>query len=279
MTVCRLKIAEVDYAYQDAGNGSSLLLLHGFTGCKENWDWLIMQFEPQRRVIALDLLGHGQSSAPKDHLRYAMERTAADLKTFLDTLNIPEVDLLGYSMGGRLALYFALTYPWMVNSLVLESASPGLEGIDLQKLRRLSDEALADRIEQNGILAFVEEWESLPLFASQARLSDAVRQKLHEQRIHNDPLGLAYSLRGMGSGAQPSLWERLCELHLPVLLIVGALDEKFTAINLRMKNSISGARLEIVPDAGHSVHLEQPLAYERLLRDFLKDLDFPQGSI
>ena len=263
-----LQSGGLEFAWWSDGAGQAVVFLHGFTGSKESWLRLGRGLAVERRVLAVDLPGHGKSSAPADARQYGMPQVCAHLAGMLDQMEIERIDLVGYSMGGRLALYFALESPLRVRSLVLESASPGLQSEDERKLRRQSDEALADRIEQDGVDAFVREWEHLPLFASQAGLDEVTRLELRAQRLDNRPLGLANSLRGMGSGVQPSLWNCLGELRIPVMLVAGAKDEKFLALNQRMAAMISQARLEIVPEAGHTVHLEQPGVYESLLRDF-----------
>ena len=177
-----------------------------------------------------------------------------------------EAILLGYSMGGRIALYTA--FSGFFRALILESASPALADPLERAQRRSNDEQLAASIERDGIVAFVEYWEHLPLFASQQRLPYEQRQALHEQRLHNSASGLANSLRGVGTGAQPALQERLATLSLPVLLIAGILDTKFCTITHQMAQSLPDAQLHIVPDAGHTVHLEQPEVFDQIVGDF-----------
>lgn len=241
-----------------ATSQSPYLLLHGFTGAGANWSPVAQMLAQHACVIMPDLLGHGATAAPDDPARYAMPAAAADLFALWQALALPPVHLVGYSMGGRLALYTALEYPRMVARLTLESASPGLDSEAERAARRAADEALADRIERDGMAAFTASWENLPLFATQS--ADA-KARLRAVRLAQRPRGLANSLRGMGTGAQPSLWPRLPSLALPVHLVVGALDVKFVAINQRMAERIPGARLTVIPDAGHAVHLEQPDAY------------------
>lgn len=245
---------------ETAGSTSAppVMLLHGFTGAASNWRHVMATLAPSHHVIAPDLLGHGSTAAPEDAERYAMPAAAADLFALWQTLSLPPLHLVGYSMGGRLALYLTLAYPQMVARLTLESASPGLEAEAERAARRASDEALAARIERDGIPAFVDTWENLPLFATQSAEAKAA---LRPVRLAQRPHGLANSLRGMGTGAQPSLWSRLTELSMPVHLIAGALDSKFVAISQQMQARIPDARLTIIPAAGHTAHLEQPTAY------------------
>jgi 2-succinyl-6-hydroxy-2,4-cyclohexadiene-1-carboxylate synthase len=174
--------------------------------------------------------------------------------------------LLGYSMGGRIALYTA--FSGYFRALVLESASPGVAGSRERRERRSADEALAQRIERDGIPAFVSYWESQPLFASQNSLSTDRRALLHEQRLRNRPDGLASSLRGAGAGTQPDLHGKLPTLHLPVLLIAGALDTKYCAIAHDMAACLPAAKVEMVDHAGHTVHVEQPEVFDRLVLQF-----------
>ncbi len=253
----------------DEQNGVPLLLLHGFTGSAANWLPLMEMLGRNRRVIAVDLLGHGGTDSPDDPARYRIERAAADLIDILDLLDIVQVDLLGYSMGGRLALACAVEYPLRIRSLILESASPGLATSAEREARRQSDCALADCIEKKGVSAFIDYWESIPLFASQMNLPHEARAQLRAQRLTNNPRGLANSLRGMGTGAQPNYWDTLRHLVMPILLITGALDTKFSKIGMDMHTAINRSRLHIVPGAGHTVHLEQPRLFGELTRDFL----------
>ena len=256
--------------YHVFGQGKEpLLLLHGFTGSSQNWEPILPLLTAVGPAMTVDLLGHGRSAAPNDPTRYRMETAAADLAALINDVTEPPVDLLGYSMGGRLALYLAIHYPQLVKRLILESAAPGLASEAERQARRQQDESLASWLEESGITAFVDRWEKLPLWASQAQLQPEKRALLRQQRLQNNPVGLANSLRGMGSGAQPNLWPLLAELDRAALLIVGELDQKFVAINQAMVAQLPQAELAIVPNAGHTVHLERPLAYAHLCNTFL----------
>lgn len=246
-----------------------LLLLHGFTGSSANWDHLLPVFGERYSVITVDVLGHGRSASPPDPKRYTLPQVADDVIALLNAWQIGQTAVLGYSMGGRLALYLACIYPERVSQLILESSSPGLVTEAERAARRQSDEALADWIEANGIEPFVERWEKLPLWASQQQLPEDVRLRLHQQRLQNNPTGLANSLRGMGTGAQPSLWEKLPALTLPTLLIAGELDTKFVTINKEMAELLPNSRLHLIPQAGHTTHLERPSAFATAVLTFM----------
>ena len=249
--------------------GPTLVMLHGFTGSAAGWGKHLDTLAAYGlRMIALDLPGQGQSDAPGDARRYAIEYCRQDILAALQKLGVSqdEAVLLGYSMGGRIALYTA--FSGFFRALILESASPGLGDPAEREQRRISDEALAASIERDGVQAFIDRWEKLPLFASQSRLPPEAREALRRQRLSNRPGGLAQSLRGVGTGVQPSLYARLPALHIPVLLIAGELDTKFTAIARSMAQALPQFQLRIVPGAGHSVHLERPEEFDVLVGDF-----------
>lgn len=260
-----IEIRGTHYYVEVTGRGEPLLLLHGFTGSSQNWQPLLPTLADRFQVIAPDLLGHGRTDSPTDESRYTIDEAASDLMALVDGFGYKEIGIIGYSMGGRLALYTAVTYPHRVNRLILESASPGLASAIERQERVTRDRELADWIEAQGIEAFVNRWEQLPLWASQEQLPTETHQRLRQQRLQNNPVGLANSLRGMGTGAQPSLWEKLAELTMPVLLITGELDEKFAAINRQMAEQLQNVRLEMVAGAGHAVHLERPSSFLKII--------------
>jgi 2-succinyl-6-hydroxy-2,4-cyclohexadiene-1-carboxylate synthase len=250
------------------GTGDPLLVLHGFTGSARNWQTLMTQLQDDYRLIAPDIIGHGQSAKPADIQRYQIEHVAAEIMALVTE----PVHLLGYSMGGRLALTIAVHHPDKVRSLILESAAPGLQTSTERDARRTWDYALADRIEREGIRAFVDYWETLALWDSQRQLEPAVRDRLRQQRLQNSPRGLANSLRGMGTGVMPPLWDALPHLTLPVRLLVGEYDEKYVALNQRMAQVIPRSDLIVVAGAGHTVHLERPDDYAKLVRQLLQTI-------
>ncbi len=265
----QVQVNGINYYFEERGQGTPLLMLHGFTGSSVGWRELGEMLAGHCRIIAIDLPGHGHSSSPNNPQRYAMEDVASDIITLLQTIEIQHSDLLGYSMGGRLALYLAINKPDFFGSLILESASPGLDSQILRQNRINQDNLLADFIETEGIPAFITQWQQLPLFESQQKLPRARQEEQRQQRLKNSPVGLANSLRGMGTGCQPSLWQQLATLRLPTLLLSGAFDPKYVAIGRRMAQIITDSELKIMPNAGHNIHLETPDQFASTILAFL----------
>jgi 2-succinyl-6-hydroxy-2,4-cyclohexadiene-1-carboxylate synthase len=267
--MARLLVNGIRLEVRSTGGGPPVILLHGFTGRGASWSAHLPALGRHHRTIVLDLPGHGRSAAPADPARYAVECQAGDVASILARLDAAPADVIGYSMGARIALRLAADHPSVVHRLVLESPSAGIADPVERAARRARDELLADAIERDGIAAFVDRWEAEPVFASQAALPAAARRRLRAERLANRPQGLAASLRGAGQGVGPPLLGRLADLHAPTLVIAGALDKAGRERAETVAAAMPDARLAIVPEAGHTPHLERPAAFRRLVLAFL----------
>ena len=256
------------------GDGPTrIIALHGFTGKASTWESFSRAAGDKYTIICPELPGHGKSDAPGLPELYDMEYTLQALAEMADKLEIQKAHWLGYSMGGRIAVAAALSLSDRMLSLTVESGSAGLPTDTERKARVRRDTALANTIERNGMEAFVDYWESLPLWESQSRLPAAVQEKLRAERLANNPGGLANSLRGIGLGAQPYLLDRLAEINVPSLFIAGQDDVKFSATARQIHETVPESRLCIVPESGHAVHLEQPDLFNRTVLDFIRTVD------
>jgi 2-succinyl-6-hydroxy-2,4-cyclohexadiene-1-carboxylate synthase len=256
---------------RERGTGRPLLLLHGFTGRGTAWGSHATAFARTFRVVTVDLPGHGRTGVAAPD-RMTVEQTADDLATILRQADAAPADVLGYSLGARIALRLAVAHPEAVSRLVLESPSAGLATAAERGARRAADEALAERIESDGIDAFVTDWERQPVFASHASLPTARAARLRAMRLRNRPEGLAASLRGAGQGAMEPLFDRLVAVSAPTLVIAGALDERGRARAEQVAQAIPGARLAVIDNAGHTPHEEQPAIFRRTALDFLQEV-------
>lgn len=242
------------------GTGSSrVVLVHGFTQTGRTWDDVTRQLTPGVEVVRVDLPGHGGSA----DVRLDFEQTAAAIGE-----QGGRATYVGYSMGGRLCLRLAIDRPDLVTALVLLSASPGLSDAAERDERRRADLRLAIDIKEIGTDEFLHHWLSQPMFETlQPRAADM------EARRANPPEGLAAALRSLGTGVQEPLWDRLHELSMPLLLVVGSEDAKYRSIAERMVGRMGGnARVAVLEGAGHAVHLDRPEECARLVRGALDDV-------
>jgi 2-succinyl-6-hydroxy-2,4-cyclohexadiene-1-carboxylate synthase len=226
----------------------ALVLLHGFTNSGASWRPVISGLGERYSAIAPDIRGHASAATAEP---VTLDAVLADIAALAPR----EFTLLGYSQGGRIALHVALAMPKRVKRLVLIGASPGLADEAERTARRLADERLAEQVESMPIEEFARQWAETAVLRDIASDIAAVS---HADRLQSTPAGLASALRGLGTGALPSVWERLPELRMPVILIAGERDAKFTALARQMARLIPQASVEVVAGAGHAVHLERP---------------------
>jgi 2-succinyl-6-hydroxy-2,4-cyclohexadiene-1-carboxylate synthase len=258
-----LDVGDASLSYFVTGEGRPVTLLHGFTQSGRSWRELIAKMPAGYRWIVPDLRGHGESQIWKG-ATCSMDACTEDLVKLWDALGVERSHLVGYSMGGRLALHIATHRPDRVLSVFTIGAHAGLEE-DAREGRRRGDEALAQRIEKDGVEAFVKYWGSLPMFAGIERRGPTYAAEVHAERLRNHVAGLACSLRGMGAGAMQPLWDDLAQIEFPCTFVAGQLDHGYVASARRLTATVSNSRVEIVPRAGHSVHQERPEAVARAL--------------
>lgn len=237
---------------------SALIGLHGFTQAGRMFDEL-SHYLP-RHVEAPDLPGHGGSSD--------LPTTFESVIRLVEWLAAGEPPvLLGYSMGGRLALRYALERS--VERLVLVSAGPGIADAEAREGRRQSDQQLAASLTEGGIEAFIDQWLANPLFAGLSKRHEIWRAVDRETRLLNSPRGLASALVDFGQGTQPYLGDRLSGLTVPTLIVAGADDEKYVAIARSMHDAIEDSQLAIIEGAGHALVGEAPAELGDLISHFL----------
>lgn len=259
---------DATYGYEINGEGSPLVLLHGFTGSSQTWQPFITKWKQEWQVITIDLPGHGKTNAKHK----SMETCCRDIASLLQYLQLEPVHLLGYSMGGRTAIAFAISYPEWVNGIILESTSPGLEDSIERQKRKQADDELAKKIEQKGLAWFVSYWENIPLFSTQQKMPTNNQTRIRKERMRQSAVGLADSLRFMGTGTQRSYWNELASMDKPALLITGELDQKYCIIMEKMSRILPNAVHLMVPDAGHAIHVEKPNIFGKIVSRHLESL-------
>jgi 2-succinyl-6-hydroxy-2,4-cyclohexadiene-1-carboxylate synthase len=244
-----------------------LLFLHGFMGNSSDWLSILEKVQHRYYCLALDLPGHGKTRMSGDDSQFKIESTTASIIQYIIDLSLKNINLVGYSMGGRLVLYLAVKYPQYFNRIIIESTSPGLIDPTERLNRKQSDLTLARELERGDMENFLNKWYKQPLFRSLT--SHPNFQKLFHSRLSNDPLALAKSLRYMSVGIQPSLWHELHNIQLPVFILVGEKDHKYRKIALMMTEKIPNVTLEVVKDCGHNIHFENEDLYIDFVTYFL----------
>lgn len=242
-------------AHEETGPGDAerLVLVHGFTQNRRCWGDVVDRLARRRRVVTVDAPGHGGS-----------REVIRDLWGTADLLaGLGPATFVGYSMGGRMCLHVALAHPRKVERLVLVGATAGIDDPAERERRRRADEALAEEIVTLGIDRFLERWLANPLFADLTPET----ARLAERRT-NDPAALAAALRATGTGTQEPLWDRLGELAMPVLVVVGADDHRFLPVAERLGEAIPTATVAVVPGAAHNVPLARPDVFAELVEEF-----------
>ncbi|OIP68813.1 MAG: 2-succinyl-6-hydroxy-2,4-cyclohexadiene-1-carboxylate synthase [Oscillatoriales cyanobacterium CG2_30_40_61] len=266
-----LKLKDYEFNYTINGNISQpiILFLHGFLGNSHDFNTRISPLFPQFCCLTIDLPGHGKTQVLGEDSCYKMPETAAALIEVLNRLHISQCYLMGYSMGGRLGLYLTLNFPQYFKKVILESTSPGLK-TELERVQRLiSDTQKAEQLETLEFPIFLEQWYHQPLFKTLTNHPQF--QQIFEHRLNNNPLELSKSLRYLGTGNQPSLWEKLSENQIPLLLLVGELDHKFKQINQEMNQLCPVSQLQIIPNCGHNILIENPQQWINVMVKFLSE--------
>ena len=239
-----------------------LLAIHGFTEIDLSWTEVLQDLNLPVEGYVLPGHGHKPCLEGTTHASVAevIHRRFADREPF---------DLLGYSMGGRVALQFALTYPQLVRRLILVSCRPGIKDDAKRERRKAEDEGLAMMLEENGIGQFVAWWENNPALKPTKPYSRSTAEHIRSRRLSQDHIGLAGCLRGLGQGSSPSLWDRLGELSMPCLAIAGEADETFVQEMGEMVEALPKGKLAVVPESGHAVHRESKDSLVNIVRGFL----------
>lgn len=238
------------------GTGPPLVLVHGFTQTSRCWGPEADDLAVDHEVIRVDAPGHGRSAGILAGLRTG-GRLIADQGG--------EATYLGYSMGARFCLHLALANPELVRGLVLLGGTAGIEDPTERAERRSQDLATAERIRTDGLPAFLDAWLQQPLFAGLPP-----DRAFREERLTNTIDGLRASLEQAGTGSQDPTWHKLHRLEMPVLVMAGSSDEKFTALGRRMAHEIgTNATFAAIDGAGHAAHLEQPERFLATVRPWL----------
>ncbi|RLA62938.1 MAG: 2-succinyl-6-hydroxy-2,4-cyclohexadiene-1-carboxylate synthase [Epsilonproteobacteria bacterium] len=234
-----------------------ILFLHGFMGKGSDWSKLATELSQNYYCHLIDLPGHGKSTAEVENLK--------DLtRLILDSLSPKKkLTIIGYSMGGRIALYMILTFPELFNKAIIESASPGIKNIKERETRYQSDLNLLSDIK--SFRSFLNSWYENPLFGDLTGL----KETLIEEKLENDPEKLKSALKFLSVGNQPNLWEMIKKLSVPTLYISGDRDKKYSQIGEELTELSPMITKKVIKNAAHITHLQNPKEFNTQVALFL----------
>jgi 2-succinyl-6-hydroxy-2,4-cyclohexadiene-1-carboxylate synthase len=261
-----LKNYQFNYSWQGNKNKPVILFLHGFMGDCYDFERVIALLSPHFSFFTVDLPGHGKTKVIGQEKYYTMPKTAQALIELLQINQINQCFLVGYSLGGRLGLYLTIHYPKYFDKVVLESASPGLKKDKQRQQRIKQDYQIAAELESTDFSFFLNKWYSNSLFESFQKHPDF--NQVIQKRLTNHPTELAKSLKNISTGLQPSLWQNLKQNQIPILFVVGELDQKFVSLNTQMLKMCPNSQLKIVKNSGHNIHFENPVEYTKIIKNF-----------
>jgi 2-succinyl-6-hydroxy-2,4-cyclohexadiene-1-carboxylate synthase len=232
-------------------------LLHGFTGSPKSFSRVVRPLGVEQRPLSPALCGHGRDW--RSRAADSFEDEVSRLLALLADVERPRL-VCGYSMGARVALGMLSRAPRMFDGAVLVGLHPGLDSASARDERRALDAGRTHLLREEGLAAFIETWEALPLFASQRSLHSNLLAEQREYRLAHDPEGLARSLEVLGLAEMPSYRASMGSLDVPVTLIAGSLDIKFSKIAEQLADQNVRLQSKLVDGVGHNVLLEAPSA-------------------
>jgi pimeloyl-ACP methyl ester carboxylesterase len=242
--------------YQDGGQGSPVLLGHGYSATGRMWDGQRAALGDRYRIISWDMRGHGQTESPSDPAQYSAALTVADMRALLRHCGVERAVVGGLSLGGYVSLAFYLAHPEMVRALVICDSGPGYRNAEARAAWNARAHERAAELETKGLDA----------------LAGRSREMREAMGHHASAQGLAHAARGMLAQESPAVIDGLATIRVPTLIVVGDQDGPFLAPCEYMAKKIPGARLEVIAGAGHASNLDQPAAFNRVLLGFLQSL-------
>ena len=248
-------------------NKPSIVFLHGFLGAGSDWGEIAGPLAEDYFCVCPDLPGHGANITRDFNAQLSIPQLALELRALCATLSLSAPIVVGYSLGGRVALAAAVLHPQFMQALMLESTSAGLDTEAERQARAATDDARAAVLLADGIAAFMRTWYAAPLFES-LQMRPQLLAKLQAARICNDARWMSKVVSELSPGRTASVWAELPLVRLRTVLLAGALDVRYTEYAQRMCAAMPNAVCTVVADAGHNVHLEQPIAYIQALRDY-----------
>lgn len=272
----QIKVGPISYHvrhYECSENNKPIVLLHGFSGSGESFDHICTKLSHSSPLWTIDLIGHGNTESPDLPLYYRHDSQLKQLNTLFSKLELDSPILLGYSMGGRLAMNYAVNFPDNISGLILESTNMGIDNESDKRKRELVDTELSNDI-RNDYISFLEKWNRLPLFKSANSASTKQMENFKRIQKLQNPIGLAHSICQFSPAFMPEISHRLYQLPKPILILTGENDRKYTELWIELSRHLRLPQHRIIQNAGHRVHLDNPDGYIMAIVNYITETKF-----
>ena len=260
--------------YEETGSGIPIVFVHEFAGDYRSYELQVRYFGQRYRCIAFNARGYPPSDVPKDSERFSQERARDDIRAVLDALKIDKAHIVGLSMGGFAALHFGFTYPDRAHSMVV--AGCGYGAAPDQRAQFMEEaEAAARQFEQQGMAKAAEAYALGPTRVQFQNKDPRGWKEFADQLEEHSTEGSALTMRGVQK-RRPSLFDlvdKMKTITVPTLVMTGDEDWPCLEPALLMKRAIPTAALVVMPNAGHTINLEDPAAFNQHIADFFHTVD------
>ena len=260
--------------YEESGAGRSLIFVHEYAGDHRSWGPQVRFFSRYYRSIAFSARGYPPSDVPEDPEKYSQARARDDIRSVLDHLGVDRAHVCGLSMGGFATLHFGMAYPERALSLLVAGCGYGAEPAKREQFREETN-ATAAQIEQEGMREVAKRYSLGPTRVQFQNKNPRGWKEFADQLAEHSTRGSALTMRGV-QGRRPSLWELvdgMRAIKAPTLIVTGDEDDPCLEPALLMKRNIPSAGLAVMPCSGHTVNLEEPDEFNRILFDFLATVE------
>jgi pimeloyl-ACP methyl ester carboxylesterase len=264
----------INLYYEITGEGTPIVFVHEFAGDYRSWELQLRFFSHRYRVVTYNARGYPPSSVPEDPSSYSQDFAVSDLAGIIDALGLAPCHVIGLSMGAYAALHLGLRYPKLVRSIVVAGCGYGSDPEE-RKSFQLDSQKIANLIETEGMEEFVKTYSDGPTRIQLRKKNPCGYAEFKRNLLTRSPRGLTNTLRGI-QAERPSVYDLdgLEKMKVPTLILTGDKDWPCLNPNLFLKKKIQTAAMSILPNSGHTLNLEEPELFNRLVQDFLIQVDF-----
>ena len=264
----------VQLHYEESGEGQTIVFVHEFAGDHRSWEAQMRYFSRRYRCVAYSARGYTPSDIPSKGTMYSQDIARDDILAILDHLDVEKGHIVGLSMGGFATLHFGIHYSERAHSLVVAGCGYGAEP-DRRTQFQEETEKVAEMIQSSTGDAFAEQYAQGPTRVQFQNKDPRGWADFRDQLAEHSLDGAAFTMRGVQS-QRPSLFDLEADLRqitVPMLVLTGDEDEPCLIPNIYLKRTVPSAALQILPNTGHTINIEEPAAFNAAVSDFLAQVE------